>query len=392
MSFFKIGKRKKERVEGVLGSPEEKMLLLKEEFRNKQNEIEVIFEKKERQIKEKYQKLDEQESITEKNVPFEKVIFEAESEKHPLVYEITRSNDYAKYYIFSRGRYTTNPYRIEINNQKNVMFLMCYDEKAEDEPFIFLHYDRAKKQYTEYAWHLDVDYVEKHQIKQFLFELMKSIEDERLEFYKKVRHYYSTFFAFERTLNSTEFKWKSELKKDMDLIKAQKEASIALANRDYKKKSSILEEEIQKKLGKRKIINESDQIKIKDDLKSVSLNVYPVKERVLKRDEKMADAETQESMNRLFRRVYDLLEFENLMDSRSRHNLSALYEKDIHELWYGFINLSEERKVEEKQRFLSLHREIHDFLDEVDSNLDRLRMVDYEKKMLFLEEKYRNNR
>lgn len=384
--FLKKGKKKKAVLDVIL-SPEEQLLLLNEEKQRCLNQIDHEFERAKRTVKEMYQRRIESANLSEKNLTFQDIVFAANNEKHPLVYEITRSNNYAQYYLISRGRYTPNPFRIEVTNHKNVVFLKAFEEGNADDPFIFLHYDKINDKYSEYGWKLRCDYAAKYQIKHFLFELMDVARQNRMEHHPKVKSHHAAYYAFERTLENQSFQWKEELHRELQVIAAEKQAKVGGVVASFRTRSLLFEQEIEKRVKEEQVMADYERLKAKDEsmprFKPESRSIPSITQ-----NGRVFNPDTQRAMSDLFQRVYGLLQFESLLDVYTQHDLTSLYQKDIQELWFGFIKLDEEMQEKERDRFLSILDKIHLRLDGVDAKLEQLQTVDYEKKMTFLESKY----
>lgn len=397
MFLFNRRKRKKELSEKNYISPEEHLLILKDEKTELIKSLKYEYERKEKIIKEKFQALLEQANLSEKRLSFTEIIFDADNKKHPLIYEITHANHYAQHYLFSRGRFTPNPYKIEVNNHKNVLFLRCYENSDTENPIIFLHYDKMNNKYTEFSWTLPSDYVEKFQIKQFLYDLMKAVFEKRIENFDKVQSYHSAFFAFERTLEGKSFEWKAELEAELELLRSEKMNALEQLADTYKAKAAVYQDQVEKnnemkrlEKEKNRLLDEHKNLMLTENFNQLHPNSPNTPSLKKNFEGHIADDETHIAMRKLFYRVQELLSYEHLLDPHSQHDLTSLYGKDIHELWYGFIKLDTDTQTKEKYRFLALVDRIHNRLNTIEAKVEYTQTIDYEKKMTFLESKYKH--
>lgn len=382
---FKIGKRKKTTI-STLKSPEEHAFELKQKYKEDIKAVEFDFETKKREVEELFLKKSQERKENEKKVSFEQLIFDAEKEIHPLVYEMTVSGKWAKEYHFSRGKFTLNPYLIHVIEYNNCMFLHVL-HKNQTSSFITLYYDKIKKTNQEFKWDYPCDFVLKHQIKIFLFGILEDVRKETMYRNKHYRSEYRASEAFFSDLLKNETELKESFDKKMASLIEQKENCVSSLTNSYQSSLQPLEEEMEWNKQKKEKEEKEKQLKLYED--SISISIPELS--FIPKNFQVYDKEIIDNMRKLFHRIHDLFSIEYLLDSEHRHNLHTLYEKDVHELWYSFMQLDEEKQKNDKSRFLSLLNNIHSYLDEIDSRIKLMDEIDYEKKLIYMENKYKKS-
>jgi len=382
---FRLKSKKKKGMEP--SSPEELLFTLYKEYEESVKEIHFQFDSKKQELEESLQKALENRKEWEKNISFAEMILDSDKGIVPLVYELITSGKYAKEYRFSRGKFTLNPYHIHVIHYTNCIFLHAY-HSDDKEAFITLYYDKVKNSFDEYRWTLPVDFVLKQQIKLFLFDLLKDVLKDRL--FQKDK-YISEFRASEKFIlemkNMRDELWVIYDEK-INIMEKECDDFLHEKRREYESSLKPLEEKV-------RINKEAKEKKENDDrllhhAKSISL-LLPDTEFFSKKKLIVHDEEVKEKMKSVFLKVHELVSADFLMDAESRHDVTALYEKDIHELWYSFMQLDEDNQKKEKNRFLSLLNSINGRLDFIENRIKAQDEIDFEKKMRYMERKFKTH-
>lgn len=362
MKFLSYLQRKKQKMEPP--TPQEKVLQLQTQYDELYRCLHDEYAQKKEALEESYRKKVAQINDKEKHIPFHQTIIDAQNGAILLVYDIINANNYAKTYLFSRGKYTLNRFSFTVNVQKNCMFLSVLEE-GKKEPFIRLYYDKVTKNASEYDWDYACDFVVKQQVKRFLCDMMEYILKDRLVFHPSLVSELRTKENFLTQLEENEAQLFTEFRAQKTSLEhdlAQKiQALKASFASSYQPLTTLIAEEEAKKQS-----------------------MVPVK-----KEFHVHDSDISIQLNALFHRVYSLMSMDNLLDPVTKHEVHTLYERDIHELWHTFLQLDQQKQQQEKPRILAILTSIDAVLDGFEEKTKAIQSLDYEKKIRYLEKKYK---
>lgn len=419
--FGKLLRRK-----DVVKTPMEQMNSLMQAYEAKQKRVEEKHEQQIRILRETYESKVDAEKHFEKDLSLPTIILEAENGSYPLEYSIVERREKAfKKVVFKRGKQSPNPYEVTVEEYKNVLFLSVtrgLKTHAKD-AIITLQYDKIKKIYSEFKWSYACNYVVKHQMRMFLYDVMKHVQEESFHLFQK----YISEFKVRELFWSKKHSWRIEYDAEVLTIEQEKEKVLktmteeiawaiapsrqiiqeqeliekeAIASREaelleYQKLLATDKELFRVKFGKDGI-DESKQPNI-NGLNLIDSSANPLlifnnpkkKLEGLHESEHMVyDQEVALKMKNLYHQATLLMKKKSLLDMQYAYELERLYERDIQEIWKGYVGLNEGKQKSEKDRFTRILLGIEDVLGDLEEKIKRVDDMDYERKMLYMEQAY----
>ena len=375
-SFFNRKQKKTKPIEVLLEE-------LNEAYEDKKKDQVIQYDRLYSELRTSYEEKIDEARMHEKEMPFDVLLKDAESEAHPLEYATEQGSMYYKKVTFFRSKQSPNPFRIIVEVHKNCVFLGVTSGEREqvNDNLITLYYDKIKKVYQEYAWKISDDFATKYHLRMFLYAMMDHVRDDKLHDYP----YYKTEYRARNEFWRDEHAWSDEYNEKVKKLEEEQEEELTNLIQWYEiEKGNLLKD-----------MREKEQVEWQ-------IKVQQIKEKKEEeqRQEQRKDWILQSNQQRVFdpaiekkmRAVYDyahqLLKKEKMLDLELAHELGRLYEKDLQEVWQVFVSMDERKQKEQSRRFLALLEGLENRLSYIEERMAKMDEMDFEKKISYMEKKY----